>query len=95
MKLRYGVLAVVLMLFAMSAHAGMVARDSAGNVLSLHDEVCVAAPWLKAWKTATLQYEGKVYAACWRVQDGLIMVLDSAGDITPVPPEMFKKETGV
>jgi hypothetical protein len=95
MSVKYVVLFVMLLLFGMSAKAGMVARDAAGNVLFLHDERCVSSPWLKEWKTATFQYEGKTYAACWREQGGTIFVIDAAGDVTPVPPGMFKRETGV
>lgn len=93
--MKWGVLAAVLVLFAMSAKADMVVRDGTGNILTLHNEQCVAAPWLKGWKTATFVYDGKTFAACWREQQGTIVVLDSAGDVTPVPAHLFKRETGV
>ncbi len=57
-------------------------------------EQCMASPWLKQWKTASIVFEGKVFAACWAVLGPDVVVLDSAGDIYPVPAAMFKVETG-
>lgn len=94
--MKLGVLVGVLLLFSVSGvKADMVARDAMGNYAALHKESCVAAPWLKDWKTATVKYEGKMFAACWKMQDGTILVLDSAGDVTPIPVSAFTNETGV
>ncbi len=89
------VLLAVLVLFAASVNAAMVAKDGSGNSVTLGETECVAAPWLKDWKTATMFYEGKTYAACWRLQGNLVVVLDSAGDVTPIPMTSFRPETGV
>ena len=95
--MKWGVLAAVLMLFAMSnpAKADMVAKDRAGNSVTLHEAPCVSAPWLKDWKTATFIYGGKTYAACWRIQNDMVIVLDAAGDVSPLPMTAFKPETKV
>jgi len=95
--MKWGVLAAVLMLFAMSnpAKADMVMRDQNGNYVRLHTEPCAISPWTKEWKTATFFYEKKQYAACWRLQGETVVVLDSEGDITPLPVRSFRPETGV
>ena len=95
--MKYAVLGAILFLFSASSYAvpTMVARDSAGNVITLQDNKCVAAPWLEKWKTAVFVYQGKTYAACWRIQDGDVVVLDSDGAATFLPASIFKPETGV
>lgn len=95
MSLRNGVLAVVLMLFALSVNAAMVAKDAQGNSVTLQETACVSDPWLKDWKAATMFYQGRVFAACWRLQGNLVIILDSAGDITPIPMTAFRPETSV
>ena len=95
MNLKAGVLAVVLMLFAMSVNAAMVAKDSAGNSVTLQETACVSDPWLKDWKAATMFYQGKVFAACWRIQGQTVVIIDSAGDVTPIPMTAFRPETSV
>jgi len=95
MNLQNTVLFAVLMLFSMSSHAGMVAKDNNGNSVTLHEAPCVSSPWLKDWKTATFIYGGKTYAACWRIQNNMVIVIDSAGDVSPLPMEAFKPETKV
>lgn len=93
--MKYAVLAAVLVLFSMSAKADMIMKDRQGNSITLHEEACTVLPWLEKWKTATFIYQGKVHAACWRFQAGTVVVLDSAGDVTPVPPQAFERATGV
>ena len=73
----------------------LVVRDAAGNVVSLHEAPCTSFAWLKEWKTATFKYEGKSYKACWRLVGSSVVVLDSIGDVTPIPAAAFTKETGV
>ena len=89
------VLLAVLMLFAMSSNAAMVAKDGSGNSVTLQETACVSDPWLKEWKSATMFYRGKHYAACWRIQGDMVVIIDSAGDVTPLPMGAFKQETGV
>jgi len=93
--MRLGVLFMVLMLFAMSVKAGMVARDNEGNVITLMTEACKVSPWLKDWKTASFLYNGKVYPACWKLQGRLVIILDSGGDVTPVSMGAFSQETSI
>lgn len=93
--MKYGVLFVVLLLFSISSPAAIVAKDRAGNSVTLHEEACVSSPWLQNWKTATMFYQGKQYAACWRVQGELVIILDSSGDMTPIPMQAFQPETRI
>lgn len=89
-------LLAALILFSANVYADkMVARDSSGNVIVLLDQPCLASPWLKEWKTASLTFEGKVFAACWSIRGSDVVVLDAAGDVYPIPAGMFQKETGV
>ena len=83
------------MLFSLSSYSAMVAKDGSGNSVTLQEEKCVSAPWLKDWQTATMIYRGKTYAACWRVQGQLVIILDSGGDITPIPMNAFAPEVKV
>lgn len=93
--MKYGVLAFVLMLFAVSSNAAMVAKDREGNSVTLQETACVSDMWLKEWKAATMFYQGKQYAACWRLQGNTVVVIDSAGDVTPLPMTAFRPETSV
>ncbi len=95
--MKYAVLGAILFLFSASSYAEptMVARDAAGNMVTLQQEKCVASPWMEKWKTAVFVDEGKTFAACWRIQDGGVMIVDSAGDVTNLPPEIFRPATGV
>ena len=77
------------------AAGGLVVRDPSGNSVSLHTGQCSTSPWLKEWKAATMVYQGKRYDACWRLQGSTVVILDSGGDITPVPAQAFKEEIGV
>lgn len=89
------VLLAVLLLFNASAKADnskMVARDQAGNSVTLQSEKCVAAPWLVDWMTAVFIYQGKQYAACWKIQAGTVVILDSGGDVTSLPMDAFRPE---
>jgi hypothetical protein len=96
MNLKAGVLAIVLMLFSLSSHAAnMVAVDPNGNRITLSETKCVISPWTTEWRNATFVYQGKTYAACWRIQGNLVIILDSGGDITPVPITNFGPETTV
>lgn len=108
-------LAFVAALFTASGHAR--AADPPGDARKLFvtapyvtvifgKEPCNAGPWLEKWRTATLLYDGRQFAACWKAHapgdaDELV-VLDSAGDVTywspfdlqlgepPVPPAVPK-----
>lgn len=66
-------------------------RDRAGNVVVLLDAPCEQGGWLAGWRRATLHYDGKDYAACWVAMGEMVMVLDSSGDVTPVPRAAFRR----
>jgi len=93
--MKYGVLFFVLMLFSLSSYSAMTARDAEGNAVTLQEAPCTAAPWLKDWKKATMLHQGKLYSACWKLHGNMVVVLDSDGDVTPVPMTAFRQETGV
>jgi hypothetical protein len=70
-----------------------VARDEAGNSISLINKECKASQWMaKEWKAAVFIYEGKTYQACWRFLGNEVVILDSGGDVTIVPAGAFNKE---
>ena len=93
--MRYLLLSV-LMLYAVVASAVMVARDQAGNHVTLLETTCAASQWLqKDWKQAELFYSGKPYKACWRLSGDDVYILDAAGDVSIIPAYAFKQETGV
>ena len=83
----------VLMLVSAAAFAdNLTARDQAGNYVTLMSDACVVGPWLKEWKTAVFLYKGKQYEACWKLQGTTVVILDSAGEVTPLPAGAFKVE---
>lgn len=43
-------------------------------------------------KKAMMRYEGKDYEACWAEHDGHAIVIDEAGDVTPIPLRAFRNE---
>ena len=84
---------IALLLFGMNVEAASFqAKDAAGNVVTLNDKTC-PVPFLKGWKGGQMVYQGKVYKACRRLNGPLVAVLDSEGDITPLPMEVFKPAT--
>ena len=64
--------------------------------LTLTAEPCTAHAWLKGWQLARWSWRGKDYEACWRMQsDGrqkLVVVLDSAGEVTTFYPAQFTRD---
>lgn len=87
--------AICVLLSSFCVQAEMVARDQVGNWVKLGDEACAASQWLqKDWKKAELFYEGRQYKACWRLVDAQVYLLDAAGDVSVIPAQFFKRETG-
>lgn len=43
-------------------------------------------------KRATMRYEGKDYEACWAEYEGHAVIIDEAGDVTPIPLRAFRIE---
>ena len=100
MTLRTGTLFVLLMLFGLSANADMTVKAPDGDSVTLHEEQCATSPWLTEWKSATMIYQGKQYAACWRLQISservpVVVVLDSGGDVTTLPMQVFKPVSAI
>lgn len=86
--LTLGTILLVLGTFAFGATYGL--EDRSGNKLTLHDEPCKVA-FLKGWKKASFRYEGRDLTACWMASQGLVYIIDDAGDLTPVPITAFSK----
>lgn len=85
---------VAMMLFAVSVNAGdLFVKDRAGSKITLKETACSIAGWFSKWKNAIVLYQGKTYQACWRLQADSVVVIDSAGDVTPVPAGAFQRET--
>ena len=80
------------LLLALPVHAyTLTARDSTGNYIVITDKAC-KLEWLKDWKEASFFYQGKSYEACWEIKGDKVVILDSGGDLTVVPVQMFAKE---
>ena len=65
-------------------------EDRAGNRITLHDTDCPVS-FLKGWKQAAMRWKGQELTACWVASDGLVYVVDSLGDLTPIPVQAFRK----
>ena len=84
---------IALLLFGMNVEAASYqVKDTAGNTVTINDTRCPAS-FLKGWKAGQMVYKGKVYKACWTLNGPLVIVIDSEGEITPVPVESFKPAT--
>lgn len=84
------VLAAILALLPVWSWADMMLKDGSGNSIVLHEGKCTVLSWLKDWRQATMQYRGTMFEACWRIQGDMVVVLDSGGDVTPVPMQAFR-----
>lgn len=82
----------VLFLICFPVNAGMVARDDRGNVARLREAPCKVHAWLKNFYEAEVVYNGKTYAACCGRIGSVILVIDEAGDLSPIPISAFEKE---
>lgn len=84
-------LAAIAFFFASAAFGATYGlQDQAGNKVTLHDTDC-EVPFLKGWKKASFRYEGKDLTACWVASKGVVFVVDSTGDLTPIPVQAFTK----
>jgi len=90
-----------LMVCAEAIAATMVAQDRGGNVVRLFDRVCKTQAILDKlnagirdrFQDASFIYQGRDLKACWAGgPDGLIYVVDEEGDVTRIPPHVFKPE---
>lgn len=82
--------AVVLVLGTCSVLAQTYQFQARDATVTLHNEAC-SKGWLKGWKKASMTYKGQDYDACWMHNEGVVFILDSAGDLTPLPVNAFKK----
>lgn len=92
-------LALAMLLAPLYAADTYSASDENGK-LTLTKEPCAQHPWLKEWKLARWFFQGKPYEACWNVQPTrtggqMVVVIDSAGVVTPLPPQIFRMDEGV
>ena len=90
-----GGVALVIGLAAFSGKAQgetYILRDQQGNHVMLQQTPC-KMPWLSKWFEASMVFQEKPYAACWKLMgDGnTVMVLDSTGDLTALPLQAFRK----
>lgn len=94
--LRYWLLAIALVLSLVVPRLGMAEtftmKDAHGNSVTLLDEPCYEAPPWLGWRKARMVYRAQTYEACWRVFGNTVLILDSAGDSSPVPVSAFKKD---
>jgi len=103
-ELRYWARVVLVMIFAIALGGAMrwafaeekpptySVEDGSGNVVRILSEPCAdTAPWLGLQK-AEMRYEGVEYLACWFVISGVVVILDSNGDATPIPAHAFTKD---
>lgn len=63
--------------------------------LTIDAKPCVVGGWFEKWKSASWFYQGKSYEACWTVQNGVVVVIDSTGIVSAIPREVFKREEGI
>lgn len=85
----------------------MIAKDSAGNSMTLHNSPCVDGKVLALivaqvhpkyqtqFRAGVMIYQGKVHQACWLADSGLVYVIDDSGDLSSMPQEAFKRAHGV
>jgi hypothetical protein len=96
MKRLYAAVLLFFVSLAFAAPSAKVytAQDAQGNIVRLFDAKCEGPTWM-AMKKAAFHYQGKDYDACWMAVGNTIILFDSAGDVTPLPKEVFKPETSV
>ena len=94
-RLGVGILTLVLfvMLMAQCSAArasSLTAQDQAGNSVTLTDQSCqIKSPWFANWHSGTMTYQGKLLEICWTMRGTNVVVIDSDGEITPIPLRVF------
>lgn len=63
--------------------------------LTIEAKPCLLGGWFEKWMAASWFYQGKPYGACWSVQNGVVVVIDSTGIVSAIPREAFKREEGI
>lgn len=94
-------IAIVLVLSMLVCHlrtanaASYILRDQSGNQIVLMEEPCTQ-PWMAKWLKARMTYKGAEYDACWKLMDSsVVLVMDSAGDVTGVPMSAFRRMSAI
>lgn len=86
------VVTIIVCALALPAHAQvMTFEDPLGNSVQLFDTPCYEAPPWLGFRKASMLYQGKSYEACWTLVGHTVLLIDSAGDSTPIPMDVFKK----
>ena len=82
----------------------MVLSTPQGDSIRLFKRACesktvvdqLKPEYVSKFQAAAMVYNGKSYEACWILTpDGNVVVIDEAGDVTPIPLSMFKVDPGV
>lgn len=76
---------------------GTASATDVNGKLTLHRKPCQLGGWSKEWKAADWLWRGKPHDACWRMQrsdggDGVVVVIDSAGVMSTIPPGAFVED---
>ena len=98
-------LAFLLLTFATPANAAPVWKDAQGNTVRLLESPCtstagvlssIPAPTRKQMKAASVNWQGKEYAACWLKlgDDKHYFLIDESGDQGIVQKKAFVDEPG-
>jgi len=81
----------------------MIAKDSNGNSMTLHNSPCtdgkvlaliavqVHKKYQDQFRAGVMFYQGRIHQACWLADSGLVYVIDDAGDLSSMPQEAFKR----
>ena len=89
------VLAAAAFLVPSCSYAVDYSAGDGQSKVTLTDKPCKLGDWFKDWREARWFYQGKVYAACWRLHRATVVTIDEAGDIGTIPMQQFKPEHGV
>jgi len=87
------VLVLILATFVLSDATATTfsATDGQGNMVRLFEQKCDGPEWLNL-KRAYFRFQGKDYDACWLAIGNTVVIFDSAGDVTPLPKNVFKPD---
>lgn len=86
------------LLYAVRSYAEETRRFSVedqNGKLTIEAKACSLGGWFASWRSARWFYQGKPYEACWSVQNGVVVVIDSTGIVSAIPREAFKREEGI
>lgn len=90
-----GIMVVIafMMLMAQCSTANassFMAKDTEGNTITVTDSPCsIQSSWFKKWHAGEMVYKGRVIQICWSLVGTTVVILDSDGEVTPVPVRVF------